>query len=989
MNYSQANNKKRMRRHRSPGKKLKNKAAYIIFRVMVSAVLISGFAMAGAGIGAYLSIIQGAPDPSVLSVDLLEGSSDTFIFDRHGNEIARLDGGTNRIFAPWDEISPYLKMAFVAIEDERFFYHNGVDAQGLVRAVYETLFNNNTQGASTITQQVVKMDLGLMRNTIETKLQEQYLAIQFEAYLIDLLGSQDAAKERILHRYLNMVPLGHGQYGVEAAAWRYFNKPASEITLSEAAVLAAITSNPTQRSPIRFPDWNRYRAVHTLDNMLRLGMITEEEHRIAYNDDVYARIQAVSAQYFADETIWHNFIDAIFEQVRQDLMEQLDITFHEAQTMLFHAGLEIHTTMDPVAQRILDEAFLNEDLFPTNSQDFEYYLEFDISVRNELTGQIRHMHTNSDVWGRRVTGRYMFDEFVQWAESTLLRMDDVEIARVFHWTPQPQSAMTIIDHSNGHVIAMAGQRGEKQTNRSTNRATESERQPGSVFKIFAGYAPAFDMGVITAATGFDDVPNIIFDPQEGRDISWPRNWHGGFRGFNHVRRSIEMSYNVIAVRVIQAVGTENAYNYLLNFGFTTIGPEEAGNRSLVLGGLTTGVTNLELTAAMGAIANGGILHQPILYTRVYDRNGDILLDNRNLPPTQVLNRNSAYMLIDTMRGVITRGTGPGARFREIEMDNAGKTGTTTATRDIYYTGSTPHLTASVWVGHDIPQPLTTQVTGSNRPDTIIWRYVMEQIHIELGLEYRVFERPQGFAHSTVCSVSGYLPGAGCPTRSELFAPGTAPGRPCHVHVSYSINIVTGMIPCQWCPPEQVRTGVGIMRDRSWMDVAGDVSLPDSGQEVPRAVREGIICNVHGPMGTGTYAQFDFEHIDFDDPDQADLIYNLLHGGNDPDDDIGIDDSQYQYPFGQTGYGDDGTSPPGDTGDNQPPTMPDTTTATPTPTPTPMPERTPIALPEVTPEPTAEPIIGGDAPGDPGLPPPGDPGASPTQPPGTSPGFGSP
>jgi len=179
-----------------------------------------------------------------------------------------------------------------------------------------------------------------------------------------------------------------------------------------------------------------------------------------------------------------------------------------------------------------------------------------------------------------------------------------------------------------------------------------------------------------------------------------------------------------------------------------------------------------------------------------------------------------------------------------------------------------------------------------------------------------------------------------------------------------------------------------MRDRSWMEVAGDVSLPDSGQEVPRAVREGIICNVHGPMGTGTYAQFDFEHIDFDDPDQADLIYNLLHGGNDPDDDIGIDDSQYQYPFSQTGYDNDDASP-GYGGDNLPPTMPDTTTPTPTPTPTPMPERTPIALPpEVTPEPTAEPIIG-DAPGDPGLPPPGDPGASPTQPPGTSPGFGSP
>ena len=974
MNYSQSNNKKRMRRHRSPGKKLKNKLAYIIFRVMVSAVLIAAFAVTGAGIGAYLSMIQGAPPLSALSVDLLEGSSDTFIFDRHGNEIARLDGGTNRIFAAWEDISPYLKDAFVAIEDERFFEHNGVSAPDLVRAVYRTLMHGDTQGASTITQQVVKMDLGLMRNTIETKLQEQYLAIQYEAYLIELLGSQDAAKERILHRYLNMVPLGHGQYGVEAAAWRYFNKPASEVTLSEAVVIAAITSNPTQRSPIRFPDWNRYRAVHTLDNMLRLGMITEAQHREAYNDDVYARIQAVSAQYFADETIWPNFVDAIIVQVRQDLMELLDITFHEAQTMLFHAGLEIHTTMDPVAQRILDDAFLNEELFPTNPQDFEYYLTFDISVRNQLTNQVRHLHTNSDVWGRRVTGRYMFDEFVQWAERTLMGFDDAEIARAFHFTPQPQSAMTVIDHSNGHVIAMAGQRGEKQTNRSTNRAIESERQPGSVFKMFAAYAPAFDMGLITAATGFDDTPFIITDNQGTR--VWPENWHRSFRGFNHVRRSIEQSYNVIAVKVIDAVGPRNAYNYLLNFGFTTIGESEMDNLSLALGGLTTGVTNIELTAAQGAIANGGILHQPILYTRVYDRNGEILIDNTNLEPTQVLNRNSAYLLIDTMRGVLTgRGTGPTAAFHTIAMDATGKTGTTQQGRDLYFTGSTPHLSASVWIGHDQPKPLTTNVTGGgNRPDTRIWRYVMEQIHIELDLPHRTFERPTGFTNHTVCATSGYLPGPNCPTRGELFAPGTVPNRPCHIHVSYQVCAVTGMMANQWCPP---RSGVGILRDRSWMEVAGDVSLPDSGQEVPRTVREGIICTVHNQFNAGNvdYSLIDFDSLDLDDPYLADIINELLQGDNNEPD--YSEDNQYPVPDGEqtipgTNIIDPNPIIPGTNiiDPNQPPA--------PTPTPTPMPERTPIALPpEPTPVPTQAPIIGTSP--DQGLPPPGNPGTPPPGP----------
>jgi len=327
-----------------------------------------------------------------------------------------------------------------------------------------------------------------------------------------------------------------------------------------------------------------------------------------------------------------------------------------------------------------------------------------------------------------------------------------------------------------------------------------------------------------------------------------------------------------------------------------------------------------------------------------------------------------------MRGVVTpRGTGPRAAFLNIQMDNAGKTGTTQEGRDLYHTGSTPHLTASVWIGHDQPKPLTTNVTGGqHRPDTIIWRYVMEQIHIELGLESRIFERPSGFTYHTVCATSGHMPLPGCPTRTELFAPGTVPNRPCHVHVSYTINIVTGMIPCQWCTPEQIRSGIGIVRDRSWMEVAGNVSLPDSGQEVPRAVRENIICNVHGPHGTGF---IDYSHIDFDDPDLdpdvLDLINNLLHGSGDPDG--SVDDSQYQYPHGNTADTDT---------DNPPPFMP----GGPTPTPTPMPERTPIALPlSPTPTPTQAPVM----PGNPGVPPPGNPGTPPPAPPDTGPGFRAP
>ena len=929
MNYSQDNNKKRLRKYKSQGKKVKNKVGFIFLRVLVSSILIGIFALAGAGIGAYFSIIQGAPPLDVLSFNLLEGSFDSVILDAHGNELARLEGGVNRVFAEWDEIPEHVINAFVAIEDERFWEHNGVDAQGMVRAVYQTLFRGNTQGASTITQQLIKNQLDLRRNTIETKLQEQILAVQFEAMLVEELGSQEAAKQRILHLYLNEIYLGSGNQGVQAASWFYFNKSVSELTLSEAAVIAAITQWPWAHNPLRFPEGNRPRQVAVLDSMLRLGYITEEEHAYAVADDPFARIRLVADE-IHDTTVWIFFVDAVIERLFQDFMAQ-GLDRREAERLIFHGGLRIYTTMDPRVQDILDETFLNEEHFPTNPQDFEYHLTYIVTIRSETTGHEVHRQRESHQWGRRVTSHDMFEEFRNWAEADMLGMDDYIVSRAFFYAPQPQSSMVIIDHNTGHVLGMAGQRGEKQTNRALNRATNTTRQPGSVFKIFASFAPAFDVGLITAATVYDDVPHII--TEHGVERVWPSNWWVRqafpYRGLNNVRTAIADSHNVIAVRNIMAVGTHTAHNYLRRFGFTTITDAEAYNPAMALGGLTHGVTNIELTAAMGAIANGGVLQPTILYTLVVDMNGEILIDNRNLPGTQVLNRDAAYMLIDTMRSVITHGTGGSARFQNITMDNAGKTGTTQEGRDLYYTGSTPHLTASVWVGHDRPRPLTTNVT-SVRPDTRIWRYVMERIHVELDLPTAFFQQPPGFERVQVCSVSGRLPIPGVCTHdprgnmtiTELFAPGTAPTTTCHIHQVAYVNTVTGMLASEWCPADQVVRRVGFRRDRSWMEVAGNVAIRDAAHELPWQV-----CNVHNALNSGITMPDtdDWEEDDASGP--GGLFIN-------DDDNQGGSTNPSTNPNANTHAG-------GNPGVNTAAigqTIPDTT---PFPTPTPMPERTPI------------------------------------------------
>ena len=912
MNYSQDNNRKRMKRHKSHGKRVKNKVGFVFLRVFVAVFLISIFAVSAAGIGAYFSIIQGAPSLDDLSFDLFEGSFDSVVLDAMGNEIARLDGGVNREFAEWEEIPEHLWQAFVAIEDERFFEHNGIDARGMVRAVYQTLLHSNTQGASTITQQLIKNLLGVTRNTIESKLQEQYLAIQFETMLVEYLGSMEAAKERILHLYLNIAYLGHGNHGVQAAARFYFNKDVSELTISESAVIAAITQWPWQHSPIRFPDWNRSRQIDVLDSMLRLEYITEAQHRYAVNDDPFARIQTVVQEVHADAVIWPYFVDAVIDQLMADFMAQGRIR-SEASHLIYNGGLRIYTTMDPRIQSIVDDTFLNEEHFPTNPQDFEYHLRFVSTTRNEDTGLLTNHDLTSVNWGRRVTNRDMFPEFLEWARGQTIGMSDYEVAHLFFYTPQPQSSMVVLDHNNGHVVAIAGQRGEKQSNRAFNRATRATRQPGSVFKMFASFAPAFDMGLITAATTYDDAPNVIFEPGRGYRV-WPQNWYSNsafpYRGFHSVRHAIEHSYNVIAVRNAEATGMRNIFNYLRNFGFNHLLDSEADNLSLALGGTHVGVTNLEITAAQGAIANGGIMHQPILYTRVVDRHGNVLIDNENSEPWQVLNRYSAYLLIDTMRGAVTRGSATAARFQNIQMDSMGKTGTTQYTRDIYYTGSTPHFTASVWVGHDQPRTLTSAVTGSNRIDTRIWRYVMERVHVELELERLTFEQPPGFVTAQVCGVSGRLPipglcnhdPRGSQIRTEIFAPGTVPTTFCDVHMQFEFNHITGMLPCEWCPAEQIVTRIGIVRDRSWMEVAGNVPIRDAAFEVPQAVLRGEVCNVHDAF--------------------------TQHGPHDPD-----------YPYGSDYYGDPDANnstdgePVGGQGQDQYPPEPELVPI-PTPTPTP-------------------------------------------------------
>jgi len=880
MNYSEHNNRKRQRRHRAHGKKIKNKIGFLVWRGLVAAVLIGTFALASLGLGAYFGVIDAAPELPPMYRFLFE-TQDTVFFDAYGNEFDRLDAGENQEFVALADMPDHVWQAFVAIEDERFFEHNGVDTRGIVRAVYQTLVHENTQGGSTITQQLIKNMRGLMRNTIESKLQEIILAVEFEARLTNELGCRYLAKDYILESYLNMIALGHGQLGVQAAARFYFNKDISELTISEAAVIAAIPPNPTWFSPVRFPLNNRARAEAVLDKMLELGFITETQHRIAWDDPVYDRIQSVDAMLQAQGRVRCYFSDALVEQLQTDLMARFDMDIHSANRMIFGGGLQVHSTKVPWIQDILDDTFTSEEheLFPSHPLCFFYTVTYHIGIRNSLTGLTRWPRFFSrNTWeaqGRFIRTHEEIPEFLDWVLDMALGPDDYLVYERVLYSPQPQASMIIIDHNNGHVVGMAGGRGEKQTDRAFNRATQSMRQPGSVFKMFA-YAPAIDMGLITAATTFDDTPHIIFDYTRGY-ISWPNNWWGdNFRGFSSVRRAVEMSYNVVAAKAGEMVGLDAIMNYLYRFGFTTLTDRDRVP-AIVLGGID-GITNIDITSAFGAMANGGMLHAPILYTRVLDRNGNVLLENV-YEPTMVINRNTAYLLTDVMRGVMTgRGTAGQSRLRNVPMDQAGKTGTTNDAHDVYFVGYTPWFTAGVWVGYDFPRHMTRRITDQ-RPDTRIWRHVMEQVHE--NLEYRRFERPAGFTTVEVCAVSGLLPRIGVCcydprgrlTRTEIFAPGTAPTEFCDIHMVYNFNFMTGRPASPFCPPAHVVRTAGIRRDRSFMEITGNVGISDSIYEVPLTVLMGMTCDCH--LGGHTF---------LDEEEDEGNWWDHLFSGEDEDED---------------------------------------------------------------------------------------------------------
>lgn len=843
MSYTKLSTKRKQKRLVSKATKTKNKISYILYKTVIVCIILCVLAGFGAGVGMLTAIIDSAPDITDIKDSVRLEEFQTKIYSQDGKELSTLStANSNRVYAEYEEMPDNLINAFIAIEDERFWEHNGIDPRGIIRAFSVGVKRKNfSEGASTITQQLIKNQLfhvGLNETTfmdsLRRKIQEQYLAIELEKQI---------DKKDILELYLNAIYLGEGSNGVKTAATTYFGKEdLSKLTLSECAVIAAITQSPTKYDPILHPNNNKKRKNVVLQKMLEQELITESEYDQAISDDVYARI-SLNHEEHQNKSYNTYYIDSVINSLTDQLVNELGYSETQAFNTIYAGGLSIYINQDDEIQAICDAEINNPDNYPRSTS---VALNYALTLQDPKTQELYNYSSNqlityykdktkngkyNLIYSSEDTARAAADEYKAYIMD---KTGFIEYAESFSTTIQPQSSFTVIDQATGQVKAICGGRGDKIGNLTLNRATDSKRQPGSTFKVLAAYVPALDTAGMTLSTSFrDEATNY----SNGTPI---KNWYGGYRGFQTIRTAIKDSMNIITVKCFQEVTPQVGYDYLCNMGITTLKNGEATingiaendiNESMCLGGLTEGVTNLEITGAYATIANGGAYIKPSFYSKVLDHEGNVLIDN-SPKPRQVLKDSTAWLINNAMQDVVTSGTGTAARLSS-GMVVAGKTGTTSSNYDYWFCGSTPYYTASIWMGYDS----NTNFSNSNT-HKVIWRKIMDQIVYAKGLDTSAtFPKPDDIITCAVCSSSGKLPVPGqcSTTRTEFFAKGTEPTEACDIHQQVRICMDSHMKATEFCPNVKVY--------HYSVDEEGNVRLTDGDFTLPESFGTST-CNIH-------------------------------------------------------------------------------------------------------------------------------------------------
>ncbi|MCI9126765.1 MAG: glycosyl transferase [Eubacterium sp.] len=765
--------------------------------IFVLFIIIAGFLF----LGIIHGIIKSAP--SIDDVSIVPSSYSTTVYDSKNKEIAKLiTTGSNRIKVSLDQVPEHLRWAFIDTEDARFYEHNGIDIQGIGRAAFIAVTTMHaSEGASTLTQQVLKNNVftswtnETFMASVKRKIQEQYLAVQLEKV---------TSKETILETYLNTINLGSNTLGVQAASLRYFNKDVSRLTISESAVIASITQNPSALNPITHPKKNAKRRKKVLKNMRAAGHISKKEYKEALKDDVYSRIQKVNNKLEKNnKNIYSYFVDEVINQVMEDLQKTKGYTYTQAYNAVYSGGLKIYSTQDSKIQQICDEETSDDSNYPYS---IYYSINWAWSVQNPDGTVDNYDESDISAYHKTVLGDSSYQLIYSSKEAAKATVEEYKKHlkkkyykkglskkkgytqyETLYYNPQPQVSFTVMDQNTGYVKAVVGGRGKKNVSLSLNRATDSTRQPGSTFKVLSAYAPAIDTMGYTLSTTIVDEP---YSYSNGRPV---KNWYKGYRGTVTVKKAIADSMNICAVKTLTEITPQLGYDYLCNFGFTTLVDnrvEKDGSvtsdiqQALALGGITDGVTNLEMTAAYASIANLGTYTKPAFYSQVIDSNGRVILDRTRPQTRTVLKESTAALLTEALESVVTSGTGTACKLSD-GMPAAGKTGTTSSEYDLWFAGYTPYLTASIWTGYDENKSLSGDQVFHER----LWSKIMSRIDEVKNYKKKDFKRGKNVHSVEICDSSGKVAIKGvCPkTHTEYYKSGSEPGK-CNWHSSnYSNN----------------------------------------------------------------------------------------------------------------------------------------------------------------------------------------------------------
>lgn len=858
MNYGKKGVKQKKKLLNSATKKIGTKAGVTAFKILLICVV----TIIVGGSCVVLGMIKGIIDtaPEISSIDVTPSGYATKVYDNSGAEVQSLvASGSNRVSKTINEIPLTLQHAFVAIEDERFYEHNGIDIKGIFRAATIAATSLDfSQGASTITQQLLKNNVFNAYNEstsekFKRKIQEQYLAVKLETYM---------DKDMILENYLNSINLGNGYLGVEAAANGYFNKDVSELTISECAVIASITQNPTGYNPVKFPESNQKRQTKVLNNMLAQGYISQSEFDEASVDDVYSRIQDIHTE--ADSSSYSYFTDELIEQLTSDLVAQKGYTEVQATNLIYKGGLSIYSTQDSSMQSIADSVIKDPAWYPKNTQ---WSISYALSVKDAQGKTTNYSHQTLQKYFQTTGGSPGFSltftdqdkakSYVDQYKAAIVGDGDTVLAESLSFTIQPQISFTMMDQHTGFVKVIVGGRGEKSGSRTLNRATRTARQPGSSIKPLAVYGPALDTNALTLASAIDDSAFYY----SGDEAQLVNDYDVKYLGLLTAREALLRSRNVPAVKVLTSITPQIGFNYLLKFGISTlVAPKNAINgnndvvQALALGGMTKGVTNIDMTAAYAAIANKGTYAKPIYYTQVYDHEGNLILDN-SIPEThEVLKETTAWLLTDAMEDVINNTNGTAKAAKISNQPVAGKTGTTNISGDKWFCAFTPYYTASIWIGYDDNSILPA--LDHNR----IWQSIMSQIHADLPTG--TFEKPDGIVELQVCSQSGKLavPGLcdsdprGSKIITEYFAEDNQPTETCDVHKKITVCNESGQIASPYCT--NTTTKIVIRKDAPNILNASEATYPVDDEDY--AVTDEYLsklCTIHNKLtSTPTTAQ---------------------------------------------------------------------------------------------------------------------------------------